>query len=65
MRIDLNGRSIETAAGTLAELIDERGFQAPSVATALDGAFVARGQRAETVLREGARVEIVAPMQGG
>ena len=35
------------------------------VATALNGAFVPKRLRAETPLREGDRIEIVAPRQGG
>ena len=65
MRIDLNGEPLVTAATTLALLLDEQGFDAACVATALNGAFVPRGQRAATALSEGARVEVLAPMQGG
>ena len=65
MRIELNGKPTETGAGTLAELILEQGFDPASVATALDGEFVARGQRATAALRSGVRVEVLAPMQGG
>lgn len=65
MRIDLNGEPLVTAAQTLALLLDEQGFDAACVATALDGAFVPRGQRAATPLCEGTRVEVLAPMQGG
>lgn len=65
MRIDLNGKPTLTAAATLADLCDEQGFDAASVATALDGNFVPRGQRAATALEPGAKVEVVSPMQGG
>lgn len=65
MRIDLNGRPAETEARTLCELIIEKGFDAASVATALDGHFVPRDRRAATALCEAARVDVVAPMQGG
>jgi sulfur carrier protein len=65
MRIDLNGRSHQTAAADLAALLDELGLDAASVATALDGAFVPRGARAATALAEGARIEVLSPMQGG
>lgn len=65
MQIDLNGQPAQTAAATLAALIAERGYDAASVATALDGAFVPRSARADTALRPGARVEVVSPMQGG
>ena len=65
MRIDLNGRSHLTTAADLAGLLDELGLDAASVATALDGAFVPRSARAATALVEGARIEVLSPMQGG
>lgn len=65
MRIDLNGAAVETAATTLSDLIAEQGFDAASVATALDGQFVARSQRDTQTLRPGVRVEVLSPMQGG
>lgn len=65
MQIEVNGAAVTTTAPTLAALIDERGLDAACVATALDGDFVPRDQRAATALYPGARVEVLAPMQGG
>ncbi|MBE3639539.1 sulfur carrier protein ThiS [Mangrovicoccus algicola] len=65
MQIELNGERIETGAASLDALVEERGHDAGSVATALDGAFVPRPLRAAAMLRDGARVEILSPMQGG
>lgn len=65
MRIDLNGTPYETEARSLAALVEEAGAEAEAVATALDGQFVPRADRAGTALTAGARVEILAPMQGG
>lgn len=65
MQVDLNGETIATNAATLADLIEERGLSAASVATALDGDFVPRDARALTPLRAGARIEVLSPMQGG
>lgn len=65
MQIDLNGQRITTAAATLAALLDERGFDAASVATALDGTFVPRDLRASMALGAGVKVEVLSPMQGG
>lgn len=65
MRIDLNGEPVATEAATLAALIAERGHDPASVATALDGRFVARDRRATTGLTAGAKIEILEPMQGG
>lgn len=65
MQIELNGARIETAAATLAALIEERGFEAGCVATAVNGEFVAIALRAATPLAEGAKIEVLTPMQGG
>ncbi len=65
MRIELNGESVTTAAATLAALVEERGLDAASVATALDGCFVPRRARDGAALSDGARIEILSPMQGG
>ena len=65
MRIELNGVATTTTASTLAVLIEERGLDPNSVATALDGLFVTRTAREATVLNNGAKIEILEPMQGG
>lgn len=65
MRIELNGEPVETLAETLDALIAERGVEAGAVATAVAGSFVPRSARAATPLQPGAKVEILAPMQGG
>jgi len=61
----LNGLKIETAALTLADLVDERELAEARVATALNGHFVAAARRATTTLSPGDRVEIVSARQGG
>jgi sulfur carrier protein len=61
----VNGELAETDARTLADLVAARGLAETQVATALNGDFVPRGARAATLLREGDKVEIVAPRQGG
>lgn len=65
MRIDLNGQTIETQAGTLADLLTEQGFESACVATALNGDFIARALRPATQLNNDVKVEILSPMQGG
>ena len=49
----------------LQRLLDALGHPPRSVATALNGDFVARGERARHPLGEGDRVDVVAPMAGG
>ena len=64
MRIVLNGEAQDVSACTLAALLQERGLTG-RVATAVNEEFVPAALRADMVLREGDRVEILAPMQGG
>lgn len=64
MTILLNGAPWQTRAASLADLLAEGGF-GPRVATARNGAFVPAGLRADTPIRDGDRIEVVAPMQGG
>lgn len=61
----VNGRKTASGAGTLAELIHERGLSEAKVATALNGQFVPAARRATTTLSRGDRVEIVSARQGG
>jgi sulfur carrier protein len=61
----VNGEPVETPARTLAELVVHMGLAQNAVATALNGAFVARAERSGTQLAAGDKVEVVAPRQGG
>lgn len=65
MKIDVNGTPQEVEAKTLDALLAELGHPAEGVATALNGDFIARGERAATPVRDGDRVEVLAPMKGG
>ena len=65
MKILLNGASHDTEHNDLATLVAALGHEADKVATAIDGLFVARSARAQTALREGCAIEILAPMEGG
>ncbi|KAB8125145.1 sulfur carrier protein ThiS [Komagataeibacter medellinensis] len=66
MQIMVNDERRDVVAVTLAAVLTELGYATTSrVATAVDGRFVPAGQRAAMALHEGARVEILAPMQGG
>lgn len=61
----VNGEPRRTSSPTLAGLIEEAGYAAAKVATAINGDFVPARARATTELRAGDRIEIVAPRQGG
>ncbi len=65
MQISVNGRRHEVSAQTLDRLLDELGYGAQTVATALNQEFVRSQDRPGAVLREGDAVEIVTPRQGG
>ena len=65
MQVELNGEVVETQASTLSDLIIEREVAAATVATAVNGEFVARTARDSTRLTKGMRIEILSPMQGG
>lgn len=65
MLVKINGEDRVIQAQTLELLVAAEGFEPADVATALDGEFVPREERASALLRAGARVEILTPMQGG
>ncbi len=65
MKILVNGSWRETAAADLAAALKDLGYADAVVATAVNGEFVPTASRAGTLLAEGDRLEILAPMQGG
>jgi len=65
MRIIVNSEPREIRGRTLADLLQELGLADAVVATAVNGSFAPAGERAGRVLRDGDRVEVLAPMQGG
>ncbi|MBD3677939.1 MAG: sulfur carrier protein ThiS [Rhodobacteraceae bacterium] len=65
MEVELNGVRVNTAARTLAALLDEQRFEAKTVATAINGDFVPLSLREASRLTEGDKIEVLAPMQGG
>lgn len=65
MIIIVNGEARRMEAGTLAELLQELDYDAGWFATAVNGDVVHRDSRDSHGLRDGDRVEILSPMQGG
>ncbi|MEL6338908.1 MAG: sulfur carrier protein ThiS [Myxococcota bacterium] len=65
MRIEVNGESTELQAETVDVAVRQIGLEDAKVAVALNGEFVARSVWSRTSLREGDRLEVVAPMAGG
>ena len=64
MKIEINGEVRDVRGPTLADALEELGFDG-KIATAVNEAFVAKAQRATHALKDGDRVEVVAPKQGG
>ncbi|MCY4744253.1 sulfur carrier protein ThiS [Pelomonas sp. UHG3] len=50
---------------SVAALLAEQGWAADAVATALNGCFVPRGQRAATLIRPGDELTLIQPITGG
>ncbi|HWL66867.1 MAG TPA: sulfur carrier protein ThiS [Geminicoccus sp.] len=65
MKIIVNGQPVETGARSLAALLEELGYGGIVVATAVNGDFTPAARRAETELKDGDQIEVLAPMQGG
>ena len=65
MKIEINGSWVDVVATTLEAALAEQGFTDKAVATAVNGDFVPLAARATLTLRDGDRVEVLAPMQGG
>lgn len=65
MRLEVNGEHRDVTGPTLADALAELGWGEARVATALNGAFVAKGVRGGTDLKDGDRLEVLTPMQGG
>ena len=65
MRLVVNGETRDVEAATLAKALEALDYAEATVATALNGEFVPTRARAATPVKEGDRIEIVAPRQGG
>ncbi|MFO0902439.1 MAG: sulfur carrier protein ThiS [Pirellulales bacterium] len=66
MRIEFNGESREAADGTtVAQLLEQLKISPRHVAVELNLEVVPRERHAETVLRDGDRLEVVTLVGGG
>ena len=65
MRLVVNGEPQDVPAATLAEALQSLDLAEAKVATALNGEFVPARAREATTLKDGDRIEILAPRQGG
>ena len=65
MKILVNGAWRDVNTHLLAPALQELGYGEGAFATAVNGAVVPSSARAEAVIREGDRIEVLSPMQGG
>jgi sulfur carrier protein len=65
MKLIINGEQQELSPGTLVDLLAALDYEGEWLATAVNGDLVPRGERAQTILNDGDRIEILAPKQGG
>ena len=64
MKITINGNSQLIQANNLEDLLLELKYRG-KLATALNENFIPLNERKKATLKDGDRVEIVAPMEGG
>lgn len=64
-QIQVNSETVTVKSEQLSDLLIELGYGDSVVATAVNGDFVAQGNRVNTQIKEGDRIEVLAPMQGG
>ena len=68
MKVNLNGKLIETEENTLVHVLREYASitdESRGVAVAVDGSVIPRSRWGQTELDEGAMVELVLAVQGG
>jgi sulfur carrier protein len=65
MKIVVNGEQRQIEAATLAAALAALDYAGATVATALNGEFVPKRAREATPLKDGDKIEILAPRQGG
>ncbi|WP_020178124.1 sulfur carrier protein ThiS [Methylopila sp. M107] len=65
MKLIVNGSPLEIEADDLSGALAALDYGDAVVATAVNGAFVPATARAARGLKDGDRIEIVAPRQGG
>lgn len=65
MKIVINGKTHDVQSQTLEEVLIALGHRDAKVATAVNEEFCPTSLRATVLIKEGDRIEIVAPRQGG
>ncbi len=65
MRLTINGEDREVSAATLGALLAELDYEGNWLATAVNSEVVRAADRPARQLKDGDRIEIVSPRQGG
>ena len=61
----INGKNKNIISVNLTFALDELGYKGKKLATALNGKFVSVQSRDHTNLKEGDKLEVLTPQQGG
>ena len=65
MNIIVNGQNQNISKINLSMVLVELGYKQMNLATALNGDFISVEQRDNTELKDGDKLEILSPQQGG
>ena len=65
MYVHINGKEVETNSASLAQLIEENGFQTSSLIAELNLEIIKQEDWPETPVQEGDRVELLRFVGGG
>lgn len=65
MNIIVNGQNQNISRVNLSMVLEELGYKQMKLATALNGNFISVEQRDNTELKDGDKLEILSPQQGG
>ena len=65
MNIIVNGQKLNISKTNLSMILVELGYKQMKLATALNGDFISVEQRDNTELKDGDKLEILSPQQGG
>ncbi|MBO4699680.1 sulfur carrier protein ThiS [bacterium] len=63
--VKLNGQLADIAGKSVAEIVEEGGYNPARVAVELNGAIVPKAKYAETVVKENDVIEVVSFVGGG
>jgi sulfur carrier protein len=65
VNIIVNGQNQNISRVNLSMVLEELGYKQMKLATALNGNFISVEQRDNTELKDGDKLEILSPQQGG